>query len=259
MTLRMLYNKGIVNSLIFIAEIEMGMRPLLFLHLIILAVMFVLILKYQQSQYHQICGRMIQYKIIISLILLLLTMIPMVIVNYLTKMSLLSNFHCCLHFHLVVDSVLNCFFCRFDANDYVVYVMGLGQALYTSDIFFVDSDINNKSNYRAEIFSAFSVYSSLSADPYLVSSTPHPLKFSSRGNSEDNPTYIRSIKSTDREQFVEEMTKDMDQLAIRNAFIAVLWQKEIDMGMKVIECVWTFKRKRYPYVSLKNHKARLLC
>ena len=42
-----------------------------------------------------------------------------------------------------------------------------------------------------------------------------------------------------------------------DAFVAVPRQKTIDMGRRVIECTWAFKRKRYPDGSLKKHKARL--
>ena len=67
--------------------------------------MFVLILRYQKSQHHQPRRTGIQRKRIISLILLMLTLIPVVIVKYLRKYFFARHFHHCLHCHLVEDYV----------------------------------------------------------------------------------------------------------------------------------------------------------
>ena len=78
---------------------------------------------------------------------------------------------------------------NFYANEYVLYIIGIGQILDPSDIFLVDSDIKNKSNSLTDIFGDWSVCSSLSFDPTLLVIKPHQFKFATRENSEDNKMY----------------------------------------------------------------------
>ncbi|GFH61161.1 hypothetical protein CTEN210_17637 [Chaetoceros tenuissimus] len=136
----------------------------------------------------------------------------------------------------------------------VTFVM---KCMDSTDVFLIENDLNVKHNTHTRVFLAHQTLSVLSADPDCLAFPLHPIAFAARANAADTPTYREAMNSEDREQFVEAMKKEMDQLTDMDAFVAVPRQKAIDMGRRIIECTWAFKRKRFPDGSLKKHKARL--
>lgn len=144
-----------------------------------------------------------------------------------------------------------------DSSNYISYVMNLAKSMDSSDIFLVENDLATKHNTQTRVFLAHQTMSILSADPDCLAIPLHPFAFAARANAADTPTYREAMNSEDRDQFIQAMNKEMEQLTDMDAFVAVPRQKAIDMGRRVIECTWAFKRKRYPDGSLKKHKARL--
>lgn len=135
--------------------------------------------------------------------------------------------------------------------------MNLGKCMDTSDIFLIENDLTMKHNTQTRVFLAHQTLSVLTADPDCLAFPLHPFAFAARANAVDTPTYREAMNSEDREQFLEAMKKEMDQLTDMDAFVAVPCQKAIEMGRRVIKCTWAFKRKHFPDGSLKKHKARL--
>ncbi len=141
-------------------------------------------------------------------------------------------------------------------DDYLSYVIGLGDRLSVDDAFLVESDLDTKSSALTRRFEAYSIYQKLDMDTDITTGI-HPLAFSARANAEDTPRFHEAMKGPDREGFLKAMELEMEQLAGLEAFVAVPRQKAIDEGKQIVDVTWAFKRKRYPDGSVKKLKARL--
>jgi hypothetical protein len=69
-------------------------------------------------------------------------------------------------------------------------------------------------------------------------------------------TYTQAMRQEDRGSFVEAMIKEVQDHEERGHWILVL-RSTIPKGVKTIQAIWSFKRKRFPDGTLNKHKARL--
>jgi hypothetical protein len=69
-------------------------------------------------------------------------------------------------------------------------------------------------------------------------------------------TYTKAMQQPDASQFIEAMDKEIDNHQSRGHWDIVRCST-IPPGMKTIQAIWSFKRKRYPDGTLNKHKARL--
>ena len=70
-------------------------------------------------------------------------------------------------------------------------------------------------------------------------------------------TYTKAIQQPDTDQFIEAMQKEINDNESRDHWEIVLCCNTIPPGMKTIQAIWSFKRKRFPDGTLNKHKVRL--
>ena len=68
-------------------------------------------------------------------------------------------------------------------------------------------------------------------------------------------TYSKAMKEPDANCFIEAMQKEVEDHELRNHWEIV--PRSSPSGMKTVQAIWSFKRKRYPNGSLNKHKACL--
>ncbi len=124
------------------------------------------------------------------------------------------------------------------------------------DAFLLDTDLTRGSDSMTQMFDVYNLYKQDDFDEEMLESI-HPFAFSARANSEDTPNYHQAMKSPDAEGFKEAMEAEWNQLTDMNAWEIVPREKAVKMNKRVIDSVWTFRRKRYPDGSVKKLKARL--
>lgn len=129
-------------------------------------------------------------------------------------------------------------------------------SLLYHDAFLIDSNLSTRSDSLTVQYSTLHLWK-LDLDDEQVSLGTHPLAFSARANAEDTPRWHEAMRSPDREGFIEAMYAEWDQLVRMNAFRIVPRQRALDMGKRVVDSTWAFRRKRYPDGSVKKLKARL--
>lgn len=140
-------------------------------------------------------------------------------------------------------------------TSYVSFDLDLADRMDTNDAFLIESDLNKSSNSMNGCFEAYHIYQQLDED-LVLSTGIHPLAFSARVYAEDTPCFHAAIKGPDRKGFIEEMKAELEQLSLMDAFVTVPRQKAIDEGKPIIDSIWAFKRKRFPYVAVKKLKVR---
>jgi hypothetical protein len=69
-------------------------------------------------------------------------------------------------------------------------------------------------------------------------------------------TYTQAMRQDDRAEFIQAMIKEVEDHEGRDHWELVL-RSTIPKGIKTIQAVWSFKRKRFPDGTLNKHKARL--
>jgi hypothetical protein len=69
-------------------------------------------------------------------------------------------------------------------------------------------------------------------------------------------TYTQAMRQDDREDFIQAMIKEVEDHEGRDHWELVL-RSTIPKGIKTIQAIWSFKRKRFPDGTLNKHKARL--
>ena len=70
-------------------------------------------------------------------------------------------------------------------------------------------------------------------------------------------TYTKALQQPDADRFVEAMSKKVNYHESRDHWEIVLRHSTIPAGVKTIQAIWSFKRKRYPGGTLNKHKACL--
>ena len=105
----------------------------------------------------------------------------------------------------------------------------------------------------------FDMINKMQFDPTEIDSWPteHPLTFSARANSEDDPTFNQAMGSPDCEGFIAAMHHEIEQLESVTAWNVVPRSKAIKLKSNILASTWVFKRKRYPDGSVKKLKARI--
>ena len=69
-------------------------------------------------------------------------------------------------------------------------------------------------------------------------------------------TYTKAMQQPDAQQFVEAMDNEIDDHQSRGHW-DIVRRSTIPPGMKTIQSIWSFKRKRCPDGTLNKHKAQL--
>ena len=69
-------------------------------------------------------------------------------------------------------------------------------------------------------------------------------------------TFTQAMRQDDRALFIEAMMKEVEDHEKREHWALVL-RATIPKGVKTIQAIWSFKRKRFPDGTLNKHKARL--
>ena len=69
-------------------------------------------------------------------------------------------------------------------------------------------------------------------------------------------TYQQAMRQDDRDKFIQAMSKEVEDHESRDHWALVL-RSTIPKGVKTIQAIWSFKRKRFPDGTLNKHKARL--
>jgi len=69
-------------------------------------------------------------------------------------------------------------------------------------------------------------------------------------------TYTKALQQPDADKFIEAMGKEVINNETRDHWDIVRCSA-IPAGVKTIQAIWSFKRKRYPNGTLNKHKARL--
>jgi hypothetical protein len=69
-------------------------------------------------------------------------------------------------------------------------------------------------------------------------------------------TYTKAMQQPDASDFIAAMDKEIDDHQSRGHW-EIVRRSTIPPGMKTIQAIWSFKRKRYPDGTLNKHKARL--
>ena len=67
-------------------------------------------------------------------------------------------------------------------------------------------------------------------------------------------TYTKAMQQPDAHQFVEAMDKEIDDHQSQGHW-DIVCRSTIPPGMKMIQTIWSFKRKCYPDGTLNKHKA----
>ena len=84
----------------------------------------------------------------------------------------------------------------------------------------------------------------------------HPLAFAARANASDTPNWHGAMNGPDAIGFKQAMEDEIDLLVDMDSWDVVPRAKAISEGKKVVDSVWSFKRKRYPDGVVKKLKAR---
>ena len=69
-------------------------------------------------------------------------------------------------------------------------------------------------------------------------------------------TFTQVLRQDDRSKFIDAMIKEVTDHEERGHWDLVL-RSTIPRGVKTIQAIWSFKRKRFPDGTLNKHKARL--
>ena len=69
-------------------------------------------------------------------------------------------------------------------------------------------------------------------------------------------TFREMLKQEDKKDFVEAMVKEIEDHEKRNHW-EVVKRSSVPGGMKTIQSIWAFKRKRFPSGIIQKHKARI--
>jgi hypothetical protein len=69
-------------------------------------------------------------------------------------------------------------------------------------------------------------------------------------------TYTKALQQPDADKFIEAMGKEVNDHKTRDHW-DIVRRSSIPAGVKTIQAIWSFKRKRYPDGTLNKHKARL--
>ena len=81
------------------------------------------------------------------------------------------------------------------------------------------------------------------------------MAFAARANADDTPYLHEAMNGPDSEGFKKAMEAKIEELQSYYAFEVVPREKAIREGRKVIDSVWSFKRKRHPDGTVKKIKA----
>ena len=85
--------------------------------------------------------------------------------------------------------------------------------------------------------------------------TLHPLSYQAKKAENDTFTFKEAMQEDDREEFIRAMLKEIEDHQERKYWKAV--DRSTIGNAKVIQAIWSFKRKRRPDGTLIKHKARL--
>ena len=69
-------------------------------------------------------------------------------------------------------------------------------------------------------------------------------------------TYTKALQQPDADKFVEAMGKEVNDHESHDHW-EIVRRSTIPAGVKTIQAIWSFKRKRYPGGTLNKHKACL--
>ncbi|KAL7466170.1 hypothetical protein ACHAXS_006459 [Conticribra weissflogii] len=84
----------------------------------------------------------------------------------------------------------------------------------------------------------------------------HHMAFVTGKENNETYTYVEMLKQPDARDFIAAMLKESSEHENRKHW-EVIPRSEIPPGVKAIQAIWSFKRKRFPDGSLNKHKARL--
>ena len=84
----------------------------------------------------------------------------------------------------------------------------------------------------------------------------HNFAFTADVASNEVFTYNQAMRQEDRGEFIKAMMKEVEDHESRDHWALVL-RSTIPKGIKTIQAIWSFKRKRFPDGTLNKHKARL--
>ena len=113
------------------------------------------------------------------------------------------------------------------------------------DLFLYESNLTHGKSVMTAQFDIFDIIKQDDVDPELLDGI-HPFAFAARANAEDTPYFHQAMNGPDAAGFKEAMDRELDELQSYDAFQVVPRSKAIREGRKVIDSVWSFKRKRYP-------------
>lgn len=84
----------------------------------------------------------------------------------------------------------------------------------------------------------------------------HNYAFATEIASNEVFTFTQAMRQEDRGEFIKAMMKEVQDHEEREHWALVL-RSTIPKGVKTIQAIWSFKRKRFPDGTLNKHKARL--
>ena len=123
------------------------------------------------------------------------------------------------------------------------------------DLFLYESTLDRGHCAMTAQFDAFNVLKMEDNDEELLEGI-HPLAFSARASAEDTPRWNDAMNGPDAEGFRKAMDDEIELLESLDSWDVVPREKAIREGKRVLDSVWSFKRKRFPNGEVKKLKAR---
>jgi hypothetical protein len=123
------------------------------------------------------------------------------------------------------------------------------------DLFLFESNLNRGHSAMTAQFDVFDIIKSEDNDEDVIEAL-HPFAFAARANAEDTPYFHEAMNGPDAAGFKQAMEDEINLLEEMDSWTIVPREKAIREGKKVLDSVWSFKRKRFPDGFIKKLKAR---
>ena len=123
------------------------------------------------------------------------------------------------------------------------------------DLFLFESNLNRGHSAMTAQYDLFNIMKQEDGDEDLIEAL-HPLAFAARASAEDTPYFHEAMNGPDAAGFRQAMEDEVNLLEEMDSWNVVPREKAIREGKRVLNSVWSFKRKRFPDGTVKKLKAR---